>query len=153
LTHPKLPSLEAHLKIHEIFHKRIFLWKLNIYEMPHWKHQIFQKNRGYDKSCLKMGRSSKCHSNLLYHWKDLPIFREDLPYPRQNLKLWCFQWDISHMSNVTISPNVTCSVSLECYHPYLSPQKVSKILKIEWIHNSLPKITKSHIWESHAFRG
>jgi hypothetical protein len=37
---------------------------------------------------------------------------------------------------------------LESYHPYLSPQKVSKILKIEFIHSSLPKITKSQ-----AFRG
>jgi hypothetical protein len=32
---------------------------------------------------------------------------------------------------LTISPNVTCSISLESYHPYLPPQKVSKILKIE----------------------
>jgi hypothetical protein len=42
---------------------------------------------------------------------------------------------------------------LESYHPYLPPQKVSKILKIECIHSSLPRITKSHIWESQAFRG
>jgi hypothetical protein len=31
----------------------------------------------------------------------------------------------------TMSPNVTCSISLESYHPYLPPQIVSKILKIE----------------------
>jgi hypothetical protein len=53
----------------------------------------------------------------------------------------------------TISPNVTCSISLESYHPYLPPQNVSKILKIECIHSSLPRITKSHIWDSQAFRG
>jgi hypothetical protein len=40
---------------------------------------------------------------------------------------------------------------LESYHPYLPPQKVSVILKIECIHISLPKITKSHIWESQVF--
>jgi hypothetical protein len=33
------------------------------------------------------------------------------------------------------------------------PQKVSKILKIECIHSSLPKITKFHIWNPRAFRG
>ena len=44
----------------------------------------------------------------------------------------------------TMSPNVTCRVSLKSYHPYPRPQKVSKILKIECIHGSLPKITKSH---------
>jgi hypothetical protein len=42
---------------------------------------------------------------------------------------------------------------LESYHPYLPPEKVSKILKVECIHSSLPKITKSHIWVSQAFRG
>jgi hypothetical protein len=42
---------------------------------------------------------------------------------------------------------------LESYHPYLPPQKVSKNLKIEYIHSSLPRITKSHIWDSRAFRG
>jgi hypothetical protein len=52
-------------------------------------------------------------------------------------------WNLKNL--ITISPNVTYSVSLESYHPYLPPQKVSKILKIECIHNSLPKITKSHI--------
>jgi hypothetical protein len=46
-----------------------------------------------------------------------------------------------------------CSVSLECYNPYLQPQKVSKNSKIYCIHISLAKITKSHIWESQAFRG
>jgi hypothetical protein len=52
-----------------------------------------------------------------------------------------------------ISPNIMCSVSLESYHPYLQPQKVSKNPKIYCIHSSLPRITKSHIWESQAFRG
>jgi hypothetical protein len=40
--------------------------------------------------------------------------------------------------------NVKCSISSKSYHPYLPPQKVSKILKIEWIHSSLPKNEKSH---------
>jgi hypothetical protein len=53
----------------------------------------------------------------------------------------------------TISPNDTCSISLESYNPYLQPQKVSKNPKIYCIHISLPRITKSHIWESQAFRG
>jgi hypothetical protein len=52
-----------------------------------------------------------------------------------------------------MSPNVTCRISLESYHLYLPPRKVSKILKIECIHNSLPRITKSYIWDSQAFRG
>jgi hypothetical protein len=42
-----------------------------------------------------------------------------------------------------MSPNVTYSVSLESYHPYLPPQKVSKIPKIECIHSSLPRNEKS----------
>jgi hypothetical protein len=42
-----------------------------------------------------------------------------------------------------MSPNVTCSDSLESYHPYLPPQKVSKISKIECIHSGLPKNVKS----------
>jgi hypothetical protein len=43
----------------------------------------------------------------------------------------------------TMSPNFMCSVSLESYHPYLQPQKVSRILKIYCIHSSLPRITNS----------
>jgi hypothetical protein len=43
-----------------------------------------------------------------------------------------------------MSPNVAWNGSLESYHPYLPPQKVSKIPKIECIHSRLPKITKSH---------
>jgi hypothetical protein len=43
-----------------------------------------------------------------------------------------------------MTPNVTCSVSLESYHPYLPPQKVSKITKIECIHSGLPRNAKSH---------
>jgi hypothetical protein len=39
-----------------------------------------------------------------------------------------------------MSPNVAWNGSLESYHPYLQPQKVSKITKIECIHCcSLPK--------------
>jgi hypothetical protein len=34
--------------------------------------------------------------------------------------------------------------SLESYHPYLPPQKVSKFPKIECIHIRLPKNAKSH---------
>jgi hypothetical protein len=33
---------------------------------------------------------------------------------------------------------------LESYHPYLQPQKVSKIPKIECIHSRLPKNAKNH---------
>ena len=40
--------------------------------------------------------------------------------------------------------NVTCSVSLESYHPYLQPQKVFKNQKIYSIHISLSKSTKSY---------
>jgi hypothetical protein len=43
-----------------------------------------------------------------------------------------------------MSPNVTCSISLESYHPYLQPQKLSKNPKIYCIHSSLPKDAKSH---------
>jgi hypothetical protein len=32
---------------------------------------------------------------------------------------------------------------LESCHPYLPPQKVPKVPKIEWIHSSLPKNAKS----------
>jgi hypothetical protein len=37
-----------------------------------------------------------------------------------------------------MTPNVTCNSSLESYHPYLLPQKVSKAPKIYCIHSSLP---------------
>jgi hypothetical protein len=43
-----------------------------------------------------------------------------------------------------VSPNVAWNGSLESYHPYLPPQKVSKIPKIECIYSRLPKNTKSH---------
>jgi hypothetical protein len=43
----------------------------------------------------------------------------------------------------TMSANVTCSVSLEIYNPYLHPHKVSKNPKIYCIYNSLPKNAKS----------
>jgi hypothetical protein len=43
-----------------------------------------------------------------------------------------------------MSPNVAWSGSLESYHPYLQPQKVSKIPKIECILSGLPKTAKSH---------
>jgi hypothetical protein len=43
-----------------------------------------------------------------------------------------------------VSPNVAWNGSLESYHPYLLPQKVSKIQKIEYIHSRLPKNAKSH---------
>jgi hypothetical protein len=45
---------------------------------------------------------------------------------------------------LTVSPNVTCNGSLESYHPYLLPQKVSKNPKIYCIHSSLPKDAKTH---------
>jgi hypothetical protein len=44
----------------------------------------------------------------------------------------------------TMSPNVTCNGSLESYHSYLLPQKVSKNPKIYCIHSSLPKLAKTH---------
>jgi hypothetical protein len=43
-----------------------------------------------------------------------------------------------------VNPNATWNVSLESYHPYLPPQKVSKNPKIECIYNGLPKNAKSH---------
>jgi hypothetical protein len=43
-----------------------------------------------------------------------------------------------------VSPNVAWNGSLESYHPYLPPQKVSKISKIECIHSRLPKNSKRH---------
>jgi hypothetical protein len=43
-----------------------------------------------------------------------------------------------------VSPNVAWNGSLESYHPYLAPQKVSKIPKIECIQSRLPKNAKSH---------
>jgi hypothetical protein len=43
-----------------------------------------------------------------------------------------------------MSPNVTCGVSLESYHQYLPPKKVSKIPKIECVQSGLPKNAKNH---------
>jgi hypothetical protein len=43
-----------------------------------------------------------------------------------------------------MSPNITYSISLESYHPYLKPQKVSKNPKIYCIRTSLSKNAKSH---------
>jgi hypothetical protein len=43
-----------------------------------------------------------------------------------------------------MSPKVTCSVSLENYHPYLPLQKIPKIPKIECIHSGLSRNAKSH---------
>jgi hypothetical protein len=43
-----------------------------------------------------------------------------------------------------MSPNVAWNGSLESYHPYLQPLKVSKIPKIECIHNSLPRNKTGH---------
>jgi hypothetical protein len=43
-----------------------------------------------------------------------------------------------------MSPNVAWNGSLESYHPYLPPQKVSKFPKIECIYSRLPKNAKSH---------
>jgi hypothetical protein len=43
-----------------------------------------------------------------------------------------------------VSPNVGWNGSLESYHPYLPPQKVSKFPKIECIHSRVPKNAKSH---------
>jgi hypothetical protein len=43
-----------------------------------------------------------------------------------------------------MSPNVAWNGSLESYHPYLPPEKVSKIPKIECIHSSLPKTEMGH---------
>jgi hypothetical protein len=44
-----------------------------------------------------------------------------------------------------VSPNVAWNGSLESYHPYLPPQKVSKKNpKIEGIHSRLTKNAKSH---------
>jgi hypothetical protein len=43
----------------------------------------------------------------------------------------------------TVNPKATWSGSLESYHSYLLPQKVSKNLQIYCIHSSLPKNAKS----------
>jgi hypothetical protein len=67
--------LEAHLKTHEMFHKIIFLWKLDICKTPHWKHHIFKICCGYGKSCLKMGRSSQWYRKFEWHWENLPVQR------------------------------------------------------------------------------
>jgi hypothetical protein len=42
-----------------------------------------------------------------------------------------------------MNPNATWSVSLESYHPYQQPQKVSKNPKIYYIHSIVPKNAKS----------
>jgi hypothetical protein len=43
-----------------------------------------------------------------------------------------------------MNPNTIWNVSLESYHPYLPPQKVSKNLQTHCIHSTLPKNAKSH---------
>jgi hypothetical protein len=43
-----------------------------------------------------------------------------------------------------VNPNATWSISLESYHPYLQPQKVSKYPQTYCVHNILPKSAKSH---------
>jgi hypothetical protein len=45
--------------------------------------------------------------------KNLSIFRQDFPYPRQILKIWCFQWGVLHMSN--FHKNFSC----EIFHVFL----------------------------------
>ena len=42
-----------------------------------------------------------------------------------------------------VNPKVAWSDSLESYHPYPLPQKVSKNQKIYCIHSSLPKNAKN----------
>jgi hypothetical protein len=42
-----------------------------------------------------------------------------------------------------MSPNVMCSVALESYHPYLQPQKVSKIQKFVAFRATYPKSLNS----------
>ena len=44
----------------------------------------------------------------------------------------------------TMSPNVTCSISLEIYSSISTTTKVSKFPKIECIHSGLPRNAKSH---------
>jgi hypothetical protein len=43
-----------------------------------------------------------------------------------------------------MNPNTTWSGSLDSYHPYLTPQKVSKNPQTYCVHNTLPKSAKSH---------
>jgi hypothetical protein len=43
-----------------------------------------------------------------------------------------------------MNPNATWSASLESYHPYLQPQKVSKNPQTYCVYNTLPKSAKSH---------
>jgi hypothetical protein len=42
-------------------------------------------------------------------------------------------------NSLTMNPNTAWNGSLESYHPYLTPQKVSKIPQTHCIHNTLPK--------------
>jgi hypothetical protein len=42
-----------------------------------------------------------------------------------------------------MNPNTTWSGLLESYHPYLTPQKVSKNLLTYCVHSTLPKSAKS----------
>jgi hypothetical protein len=56
-----------------------------------------------------------------------------------------WDWNLKNSSNSSIlNPNATWSVSLENYHSYLQPQKVSKNPQIHCIHSHLPKNVKSH---------
>jgi hypothetical protein len=71
-------------------------------------------------------------------WADFAAFTVVEIMPELGLKL-------SKPHNFsTVSPNVTCNSSLESYHPYLLPQKVSKNPKIYCIYSSLPKPAKNH---------
>jgi hypothetical protein len=51
---------------------------------------------------------------------------------------------LKHSNSSIVNPNATWSISLESYHPYLQPQKVSKNPQTYCVHNTLPKSTKSH---------
>jgi hypothetical protein len=46
-------------------------------------------------------------------------------------------------NSLTMNPNTTWSGSLESYHPYLAPQKVSKNPQTYCVHNTLLKSAKS----------
>jgi hypothetical protein len=71
-------------------------------------------------------------------WADFAAFTVAKSMPELELK------SLKPHNFSTVHPNVTCNGSLESYHPYLLPKKLSKNPKIYCIHSSLPKDAKTH---------
>jgi hypothetical protein len=116
-------------------HRNIFFWKILNYQfLAEFQSFIF-------------GQILANFGNFGQFWADFAALTVANSMPQHGLK------SLKPHNVWTISPNDTCSISLESYNPYLQPQKVSKNQKNYCIYISLPRITKSHIWESQAFRG